>query len=199
MNALELDQYVHISYANLIILPNYGGPNWNWKLNRYNSSTFIENFYGVQQYSTALFEFDFERIPTYILLALFFPAFMLEFLAVCTFFLPLDSSDRTVYIVTILLAFYFLQTQFLDMIPKSPKPCISNYQMVFMLAMATWIAIYSSILCFIAYKKPELSKKQIEICGKKVNYLFFIDICLSSLTFIFAGCAGWIFFTILII
>ena len=197
--SLDLDQYLHISKADLIILPNFGGSNWNWKLNKYNSSTYNEIFFGTQNFSTALFEFHFERIPTYILLALFFPAFMLEFLAVCTFFLPLDSSDRTVYIVTILLAFYFLQTQFLDMTPKSPKPCILNYQMVFMLAMATWIAIYSSILCFIAYKKPELNKKQIEICGKSVNYLFFIDICLSSFPLIIAGCASWILFTYLFV
>ena len=152
----------------------------------------FSGYFGTQKFSAAWFEFYFQRIPIHIILALYFPAVLLEFLSICTFFLPLDLPDRTIYSVTILLAFYFLQTQFLEITPRSPKPSISNYQMVSMLTMAAWIAIYSSILCFIAYKKPHLAKKQVEIRGRKVKFLYIIDIGLSTTTTITAGCTNWI-------
>ena len=189
LNSLQSLDLVRIQTAKAIVLPNSVGTNWNWQLTG-NSSSVSTTSDVFQPSNDVYFTFNFKRIPSYHLLTLLFPASILEALAGCAVLLPKHTPDRTAFVATIVLAFYFLQTDFNSRIPQSPKPTYSNIYLLGLLTCCTLIAIYSAVFCFIENTQPRLAKRKIKFCGRLVNLLFFLDICLYIVTATMAGFIG---------
>ena len=150
----------------------------DWKL--VNSTTRAEIKY--EGNSEVFLTFTFNRKPYYYVTTLIIPAFALHCLILVSYFLPPDTTDRTVYAATVELAFYFFQIEFNRALPQSSTPIYMQVYLIGMLIGCTLITIYSAILCYIANVNSKLATKPVTFWGKQHQLIyvvdFFISICL---------------------
>ena len=167
--------------ASIEILPGALQKNMNWNL----VGTSINKTETGSVGSPELFLFfHFERKSFYYAVTMILPGVALHFLILVSYFLPPDTTDRTVYAATIELAYYFYQIEFNRALPPSSTPLNMQIYLIGMLIGCTVITIYSATLCFIAYSKPNLAKKKVSLLGKRYQLIHVVDFVISFFFFI---------------
>ena len=151
----------------------------DWELVNYTSTSTI----GYSSNSEAFLTFTFNRKPYYYVATLIIPGFALHCLILVSYFLPPDTTDRTVYAATVELAFYFFQIEFNRALPQSSTPIYMQVYLIGMLIGCTLITIYSAILCYIANVNSKLARKPVLFCGKQHQLIYVVDFFISLLFF----------------
>ena len=159
----------------IVFFPNPIEESIDWELVNHTSSSAI----GFSDNSEALFTFTFNRKSYYYVVTLLIPGFALHCLILVSYFLPPDTTDRTVYAATVELAFYFFQIEFNRALPQSSTPIYMQVYLIGMLIGCTLITIYSAILCYIANLNSKLATKSITFCGKKHQLVYVVDFFIS--------------------
>ena len=176
--------YIRFHKAKIIIMPSALQENMNWDLVG-KETEIIEK--GFDDNPEVFLLFNFKRKSYYYIVSLLLPGIALHFLILVSYFLPPDTTDRTVYAATIELAFYFFQIEFNRALPPSSTPLNMQIYLIGMLIGCTTITIYSAILCFIANTKPNLAKKKITLLGKRYQFIYIVDFHIFLLIFISSG------------
>ena len=117
---------IHFGAAEIMMMPNAMDKSTDWEL--VDNKTVVE----IGLYSDAFLTFTFKRKPYYYVVTLLIPGFALHCLILVSYFLPPDTTDRTVYAATVELAFYFFQIEFNRALPQSSTPI---YMQVYLIGM----------------------------------------------------------------
>ena len=152
----------------------------DWELVNYTSTSAVRN----ELNSDAFLTFTFNRKPCYYIVTLIIPGFALHCLILVSYFLPPETTDRTVYAATVELAFYFFQIEFNRALPQSSTPIYMQVYLIGMLIGCTLITVYSAILCYIANVNSKLATKSVTVNGKQHQLIYVVDFFISLCFFI---------------
>ena len=121
-------------------------PNLEWQLESYDQYDNIDPMKKTAQVSTQ--KYVFKRKPSFYLINQLAPCIMLSVLELASFGIDPNSSDRSCFAVTILLAFAVIQSQTIQLIPRSPNRV---FFLDYLLAQALYcsaVTLYSAVICF---------------------------------------------------
>ena len=144
--------------------------NANWKLLAL--SCLVNNSLAFNQFSFSDISFQLQRIPTFHLFHLLGPCFILVVFEFCAFALPPKGADRSTYTMTIYLAFIFLESSLLSVIPQTHKPILLSDYILFQSIFSMLITIYSTFLALFCEK---LEKKKVRFGGFTIRYPSLLD------------------------
>ena len=142
--------------------------NSNWRLLNM-SCTIME---GYELDSLVVFSFQMRRMSQFYILHLLGPCFLLVILEFCSFSLPARGAERSTYTMTIYLAFIFLETNLLNILPKTPKRILLSEYILFQSTFSTAITVYSAILSRVTHRLEHL---YIRFHGSKISWLIALD------------------------
>ena len=181
MHLLLLDSHGDIQIGNTTItmVPMAIDESIDWELVKHTTSDSI----GYDNNSDVFLTFTFKRKPYYYVVTLTIPGFALHCLILVSYFLPPETTDRTVFAATVELAFYFFQIEFNRALPQSSIPIYMQVYLIGMLIGCTLITIYSAILCYIANVNSKLATKPIIFNGKQYQLIYVVDFFISIIFF----------------
>ena len=142
--------------------------NSNWRL----LDTVCTIQFGYSLSSLLNVSFRMARVPAFYMIHLVAPCFLLVFLELCSFALPVKGAERTTYTMTIYLAFIFLESMLLTILPQTPKRILLSEYILFQSTFSTIVTIYSAIICCISHL---ICSNFITICSMKMSWRFILD------------------------
>ena len=179
-----LVSYAYFEKATVTLLPGAIEENMNWEIIGMETKNNDEGFNNQPE---AFLIFHFKRKPFYYIVTMIIPGLVLHCLVLVSYFLPPDTTDRTVYTVTVELAFYLFQVDFNRALPQSSTPINMQIYLIGMLIGSTIMTIYSAILCYIANIKPKIVKKKVHVLGKQYELIYVVDFFISLCFFLISG------------
>lgn len=97
---------------------------------------------------------QFERKPLFLCISLVFPVFLVSFVNVFVFILPIDSGERTSLAVTLFLTFVVVITMVADILP--PSSHVSVFQiLLFIKVITSVLTTIMAIITISVYNKNE--------------------------------------------
>lgn len=153
-----------------------------WQMTNYTSISVTDSF-GPYNISSGRFIFKFKRNSIYYLWNLFLPGVLLSILELTSFMLPAESAERPTFAVTIMLSMFVLQGLVISLLPKTNKLIVSSLYVNVMMAFATLVTVYTSVMCFSIKYHPEWAEKMVDFCCKRVKRYLFWDSVATFLAF----------------
>ena len=140
--------------------------------------------------STINLSFRMARNPRFYLIHVVTPCVLLLLLELCSFALPTDGAERTGFTMTIYLAFVFIESFLLTILPQTPRPILIADFIMFQSIFSTIITVYSALL---SHFSPRLSSSIIKIRHRKVSYLRIVDLLAFLCSLVaYVGISIWI-------
>ena len=143
--------------------------NSNWNL----VSTKCNIGYGFAITSVVTISFEMARNPRYFMTHVVTPCLLLLVLELCSFALPANGAERTGFTMTIYLAFVFMESIMVTILPQTPRQILVADLVMLQSIFSTIITVYSALLSKFANR---LSKSKVAI-GKfrKITWLTIVD------------------------
>lgn len=105
-------------------------------------------------WSKLTYTINLGRRPLFMTMNLVVPVFLISFANVLVFLLPLDSSDRVGYAVTMVLTFTVFMTMVSDLLPATDPLSNFNILLLLQLAFSTVVTLGVLLVHFIYNKNP---------------------------------------------
>ena len=128
-----------------------------------------------------------KRKGSYYFINLFAPSFILSILELACFLLPPETPDRATFACTIMLSIFVLQAQFIDNIPKTPRPVMATNYILGELIYAMACVIYSGLMCAFVDRLPHKAERKIDLGSMGFKEKFKIYQVIDYIAFIIAG------------
>ena len=140
--------------------------------------------------STINISFKMARNPRFYLIHVVTPCVLLLLLELCSFALPAQGAERTGFTMTIYLAFVFIESFLLTILPRTPKKILLADFIMFQSIFSTIITVYSALLSNLSHR---LSSSTVKFGRRKVSWLTIVEFCaFSSSIFAYGGISIWI-------
>lgn len=155
--------------------PAFMSPSDTWTTEATSFIVWNYTYNGGTNYSRAARTFLFRRLPLHDMVNIFYPCFALTFLLFGSGFIPAKSPDRSVFCITVVLAFSVAQQSVSEKIPKSGDIPYALAFLSFQMAVGVICTLYSLATCRIANMKAE-DRKIItrRISLRKIDMIFYI-------------------------
>lgn len=105
-------------------------------------------------WSKLTYTINLGRRPLFMTMNLVVPVFLISFANVLVFLLPLDSSDRVGYAVTMVLTFTVFMTMVFDLLPATDPLSNFNILLLLQLTFSTVVTLGVLLVHFIYNKNP---------------------------------------------
>ena len=131
------------------------------------------------------FKFQFTRKEYYFMHNIFIPLLLLVILQMASFCFPVDSPDRAMYNVTLLLSMFVLKSETMSYLPKTPRPIHISSYLLAKLIFSTVLTIYSALICLLSMQNPNLNKLFWNFSLKRsISLIGLVDLIAFSLSFL---------------
>lgn len=194
----------YVYFKDIHFIPPDLGSNSNWEFIDYDSFKSKRGYKSDQllgrlNVSRAVFSMKLKRQPEFYLYNLLGPCWILMGLVLASFLLDNESCDRIGMLATLLLTFFFVQSDFINNMPSTPvRILMADY--LFALVVFTGICTMESIIMFWLQSNlfkdddeqsdEEIEKKKISLCNGRVKLtpLRFADALFFVLAVVFSLC-----------
>ena len=151
--------------------------NSNWKI--LNVTCQVKQDFALA--STVVVSFEMARNPRYFMTHMVTPCLLLLVLELCSFALPADGAERTGFTMTIYLAFVFMESIMVTILPQTPRQILVADLIMLQSIFSTIITVYTALLSKFANR---LSKSKVTVGYKigKITWLTIVDSAAFSLS-----------------
>ena len=159
--------------------------NMGWELVNVSTSFQTAGFQNTQFYSLTA-SLNIKRRPSYFIINVIAPSYIVTAVQLAAFFVPPESPDRSSFAVTILLAFTVIQGNILNYIPKTPQNVLLNSVILFDTIMAMIVTFHSVITCAFVDSFDSIAQRKFKWLSKAFHprLIRIIDLIMFTSVFI---------------